>query len=67
MLHTKEFYDVMNVFERTSSKIIRTGNMGFIREPKENWIRQLYYSDGIANQSFLIFLSGYSLGKSYGN
>jgi hypothetical protein len=67
MLFTKEFYDMMEVFERTSKEFLRTGNMGLTREPKENWSRQYYYSDGNANEAFRIFLNGYSLGKSLTN
>jgi hypothetical protein len=67
MLFTKEFYDVMEVFERTSKEFLRTGNMGLSREPKENWNNQYYYSDGNANLAFKVFLNGYSLGKSHIN
>lgn len=65
MLHTKEFYDLMNAFERYSKHIrIRTGSQGLKREPKENWEKTWYYSDGEANQAFKIFMAGYSLGKT---
>ncbi len=63
MLETKEFYEVMDTFERYAKKNVRTGNMGFTKEPREHWVKQNYYSDGMANQAFKVFLAGYSLGK----
>lgn len=63
MLETKEFYEVMAQFEKDAKRVIRVGNMGFTKEPKENWIKQNYYSDGVANGAFKMFLIGYSLGK----
>lgn len=63
MLHTKEFYEVMQVFENNAKKLVSIGNQGLNKEPKENWIKQSYYSDGNANNAFKMFLSGYSLGK----
>jgi len=63
MLGTKEFYDVMADFERYAKGEIRTGSMGLAKEPKENWEKRSYYSDGVANEAFKIFLGGYSLGK----
>lgn len=67
MLHTKEFYEIMEVFERTSKEFVRFGTMGLKREPKENWANQYYYSDGNANEAFRIFLNGVSLGKLISN
>ena len=64
MLHTKEFQEVMSTFERYAKIKVRTGNQGLKREPRENWVNQWYYSDGLANEAFKLFLSGYSLGKS---
>lgn len=62
-LHTKEFYEIMNVFEKSAKSLIRIGHLGFTKEPKENWINQFYYCDGNVNDSFKIFLSGVSLGR----
>ena len=64
MLFTKEFYETMEVFERTAKKMIRFGSMGLKREPKEAWIRGAYYCDGNANEAFKLFLSGVSYGKT---
>lgn len=63
MLGTKEFYEVMADFEKTAKELVRMGNQGLKREPKENWKRQYYYTDGNANNAFKMFLQGYSLGK----
>jgi len=64
MLYTKEWYELMNSFENYAKKNVRTGTMGFIREPKENWKKQWYYSDGLVNAAFKSFIAGYSLGKT---
>ena len=64
MLHTKEFYEAMNHFEKCAKKNIRTGSQGFSREDKEVWVKQRYYLDGNVNDFFIIFLIGYSLGKT---
>ncbi len=64
MLFTKEFYFVMENFEKYAKQNIRMGSMGLTREEKENWKRGWYYSDGLANEAFKLFLVGYSLGKS---
>ena len=64
MLETKEFYDIMDFFERWGKTEIRTGSMGFHREPKESWKNRVYYSDGEVNKAFKIFHSGYMLGRS---
>lgn len=67
MLHTKEFYEIMAHFERMSKNFIRTGKSGFQKEHKENWVKQCYYCDGVANEAFIVFLNGYSYGKSISN
>jgi len=64
MLYTKEFYDVMENFEKYAKLNVRKGSMGLAREPKENWRKNWYYSDGLANTAFKIFFAGYSLGKT---
>lgn len=63
MLGTKEFYDIMEVFEKEAPKLIRMGNEGLNRANKELWVIQKYYNDGNANNAFKMFLHGYSLGK----
>ena len=68
MLGTQEFYEAMQVFEKTmkssSAPRIMQGSQGFTKEPKENWEKRNYYSDGNTNQAFKIFLLGYSYAKS---
>jgi hypothetical protein len=64
MLYTKEFYDLLESFERYAKENVRMGSMGLSREPKENWIKKWYYSDGLANEAFKLFIVGYSLGKT---
>jgi len=54
----------MASFEMSAKKLVRLGSMGLTREPKENWPKQYYYSDDNANKAFVLFLAGYSLGKS---
>lgn len=63
-LQSKEFYEVMEMFEKTSKHFIRFGSQGLKKEDKKHWNRQVYYCDGNANEAFKIFLSGYSYGKS---
>ena len=63
MLETREFYGIMNDFEKYAKKEIRTGSMGLTKETKDRWSKQVYYSDGLANSAFKLFLAGYSLGK----
>ena len=63
MLHTQEFYEIMDAFEKIAKKIIRTGSQGLTRENKENWVNKYYYCDGSANEAFILFLNGYSFGK----
>lgn len=64
MLFTKEFYEVMDHFEIVAKKLIRSGMQGFKREDKELWSKKIYYTDGEVNKAFVIFLNGYSYGKS---
>ena len=63
MLHSKEFYELMNQFERDAKHLIRTGQQGLIREPKENWSKGIFYCDGNANIAFQIYQAGYSFSK----
>lgn len=63
MLHTKEFYEIMEVFEKNAKKLVSMGNQGLTREDKEKWPKQNYYSDGNVNNAFKMFLHGVSLGK----
>jgi len=64
MLHTKEFYEIMEVFEKNAKKLVNLGSTGLQKEPKELWGKQIYYCDGNANNAFKMFLNGVSLGKT---
>jgi len=63
MLYTKEFYEIMDVFEKNANKLVSFGAMGLTREASENWTNQQYYCDGNVNNAFKMFLHGVSLGK----
>jgi len=63
MLFTKEFYDVMEQFEKYAKQNVKMGSMGLKKEQTENWGKKWYYCDGFANEAFKIFLAGYSFGK----
>lgn len=63
MLHTKEFQEIMEFFERTAPKQIYIGG-AIVREPSEHWKSGNYYSNGNANNFFKMFLSGYQMGKA---
>lgn len=60
---TKEFYQIMEIFEKDAKKLVSIGISGLKREPIENWINQQYYCDGNVNNAFKIYLYGVSLGK----
>ena len=63
---TKEFYEIMDVFEKTARKLLRFGSQGLKRTSNEDIMNgsKSYYDDGIANNAFIVFLAGVSLGKS---
>jgi hypothetical protein len=60
---TKEFYEMMEMFEKTAKSIIRTGSQGYKRAPKELWTSRNYYLDGEVNQAFIMFSAGHSYGR----
>jgi hypothetical protein len=63
MLETKEFYDLMNAFEK--SKHIHGYGRRLERETdKALWVKQVYYQNGSINELFIAFMNGYSLAKS---
>jgi hypothetical protein len=63
MLHTKEFYEIMDVFEKNAKQLVSMGSQGLTKEDKEQWTKQHYYCDGNVNNAFKMFLHGVSLGK----
>jgi len=58
-LGTKEFYEVLEIFE--SMKLVRGR---YDREDKECWKNRAYYQDGEVNFAFTMFLSGCNYGVS---
>ena len=64
MLGTKEFYDIMDAFEKDAKKLVSLGSQGLNREEKEQWQKQRYYCDGNANNAFKMFLLGVSFGRT---
>lgn len=63
MLGSKEFYDVMALFEKTLLQAVFV-SAKIEREPKENWKKQYYYTNGEVNNLFKVFLWGYQCGKA---
>jgi len=67
MNNTKEFQDIMQAFEKDAKRFVSIGSMGLTKEPKENWVKQVYYCDGNVNNAFKMFMIGVSFGKCYYN
>lgn len=63
MLGTKEFYDLMDMFEKTAKKAVWVKG-AFDREDKELFKKQYYYQNGEVNEMFKLFMLGYSYGKA---
>jgi hypothetical protein len=61
MLHTKEYYSVMEQFEKDNA------DYPLHREAKKFWERGIIYQNGEVNGLFNSYLQGYSLGKSIFN
>lgn len=63
MLFTKEFYEILEVFEKNAKQLVSMGSQGLTRENKSLWEKQIYYCDGNVNNAFKMFLHGVALGK----
>lgn len=61
MLATKEYYELIEMFEKNAGKPFRKD-----KEPKDMWNRGIVYQDGMANEFFKMFLEGYAYGKAIG-
>jgi hypothetical protein len=59
MIESKEFYDLMAIFENTIGKGYRLD-----KEEKSLWRRGRYYENGQANELFAAFFAGYQFAKS---
>ena len=60
MFGTKEFYDIIEMFEKEFK-----GEFRFDRENKEIWSKGYVYQHGDCNRMFQAFLRGVSFGKLY--
>lgn len=57
-LHSKEHYDLMEMFEREFK-----GEGRLDKEPKAIWTDRNIYQDGTINRLFDAYRRGYALGK----
>ena len=60
--YSKEMYDLMAYFERIIGKVSYCSD--FTREDKALWANGHYYCNGRVNEMFLVYMAGYSHGKS---
>ena len=58
MLKSKEFYEIMNQFEKDA------GYYDFTKESKSLWEKQIYYCNGQVNNLFRFYLLGYQNAKN---
>lgn len=58
MIETKEFNDIMRYFEKIHGRGLRLDKEDF-----KDWQRKLYYQNGEVNKMFIMFFSGYMLGR----
>lgn len=64
MVGTKEFYDLMEMFEKNIKRIYIPGTNSLNKEPKELWKLGRIYADGNVNSAFQAYMHGYSFGKT---
>jgi hypothetical protein len=64
MFENGEIEKVIKSFELTRKHLPRTGGSSDDMAPRENWKNRDYYNNGELNAQFLVFLAGYSAGKS---
>lgn len=67
MVGTKEFYDLMDMFEKSVKKIYIPGTKSLTREPRDTWTKGYIYTDGNVNSAFHVYMHGYVFGKYVGN
>jgi hypothetical protein len=58
MLFTEEHYEVINMFEKEYK------HLRLDKENKNDWKNRHVYQNGETNNLFLVYLSGYALGKA---
>ena len=64
MVGTKEYYDLMEMFEKSIKHIYIPGTNSLNKEPKELWKQGRVYADGNVNSAFYAYMHGYSFGKT---
>ena len=57
MLGTKEFYELMNQFEKDTEQYNPE------KENKDMWAKSLYYCNGSINKEFKLYFLGYANAK----
>ena len=63
MNNTKEMYDLMKMFESDAAKFFNVSS-DFTKEDKSLWSKKIYYTNGSVNNSFIVYMFGYSFGKT---
>ena len=56
MVGTKEFYDLMEMFEKSIKHIYIPGTNSLNKEPKELWKQGRVYADGNVNSAFYAYM-----------
>jgi hypothetical protein len=64
---SKEFYEMMDFFERDAAKRLFYGHEVKRYARDEKVPADQFYTDGFVNQMFLAFMAGYSLHESISN
>lgn len=65
MFKNGEIEKVMAMFENPAlQRALPYTGAKLIREPRDNWKSQNFYSNGAINSQFRVFLAGYSAGKA---
>jgi len=65
MTGTKEFYELMNMFERETKQLMYGHRVErYTREEKEHIPANQFYTDGFVNDMFQAFMSGYQYRKA---
>lgn len=59
MLMTKEYYEVMEMFEKEYKK----EGFRMDKEPKDLWSKNFVYQDDLLNKLFIAYQKGYAFGQ----
>jgi hypothetical protein len=65
MLATKEFYELLESFEKAVKGSLYLPS-NFAKEGKGFWKIGVYYQDGHLNEAFKTYMHGYAFGKVIG-